>query len=275
MSAAAPPVFVLGVGAQKGGTTWLHRYIAQAPGTDTGRLKEYHVWDARYLPDCARFRVPLWQVPHPKAWLRWRMQRSDAAYFDYFARRLARPGVHLTADITPSYSGLPTEALARIAEGFAARGIAVRVVFLMRDPVQRCWSAIRMTRRQGKPQGGTAQDLSEEQALEAHAFGAYAGLRTRYDLTLARLEQVFAPEALHVGLYETLFQPDSLARLSGFLGLPPDPDFARHRFNVSDKTAPVSSDLQARIARHYADVYRDCARRFPGIEAHWPGFAHL
>ena len=42
--------FLLGVGCQKGGTAWLHRYLEGSPQCDPGFRKEYHVWDALDLP---------------------------------------------------------------------------------------------------------------------------------------------------------------------------------------------------------------------------------
>jgi hypothetical protein len=38
--------FILGVGAQKGGTTWLHRQLNKNKNIDLGFRKEYHIFDA-------------------------------------------------------------------------------------------------------------------------------------------------------------------------------------------------------------------------------------
>ena len=42
--------FLLGLGAQKAGTAWMHRYLESSPQCDPGFRKEYHVWDALDLP---------------------------------------------------------------------------------------------------------------------------------------------------------------------------------------------------------------------------------
>ena len=47
--------FILGVGCQKGGTTWLHQQLNKSKNTDMGFLKEYHVFDALYVPECQGF----------------------------------------------------------------------------------------------------------------------------------------------------------------------------------------------------------------------------
>ena len=45
-----PGVFLLGIGAQKAGTTWLHAQLNRRRDADFGFLKEYHVHDALTLP---------------------------------------------------------------------------------------------------------------------------------------------------------------------------------------------------------------------------------
>lgn len=38
-------IFILGIGAQKAGTTWLYQYIKNSPKANLGQLKEYHFWN--------------------------------------------------------------------------------------------------------------------------------------------------------------------------------------------------------------------------------------
>lgn len=47
-------VFLLGVGGQKCGTSWLHDMLARSDQVDMGFKKESHIFDARTLPECAR-----------------------------------------------------------------------------------------------------------------------------------------------------------------------------------------------------------------------------
>jgi hypothetical protein len=42
---ATMTTFALGLGCQKGGTSWLHDYLAASPQCDPGFRKEYHVFD--------------------------------------------------------------------------------------------------------------------------------------------------------------------------------------------------------------------------------------
>jgi len=45
------PRFVLGVGAQKAGTTWLQRYLAESPWCEPGFEREYTVFDCLDVPE--------------------------------------------------------------------------------------------------------------------------------------------------------------------------------------------------------------------------------
>jgi hypothetical protein len=50
----------------------------------------------------------------------------------------------VTGDITPDYAGLNRNILEAIREKFSREGVNVKALILMRDPVERCFSAVRM-----------------------------------------------------------------------------------------------------------------------------------
>ena len=198
-------MFALGLGCQKGGTSWLHDYLAASPACDPGFRKEYHVFDGLDLPSEAwmRRRVVARAGKAVEALERGVPANVDAlrqaafyadptTYFDYFTSLLARPGVSLTCDITPSYALLPATRLASIRDGFAERGVPTVPVFLLRDPVERIWSMVRMNqqRRPDDFPGPTSDWVRRLYAQDDHA------LRTRYDLTLTALDEAFGPGRL-------------------------------------------------------------------------------
>ncbi|MCX7888542.1 MAG: hypothetical protein N2422_02285 [Rhodobacteraceae bacterium] len=265
--------FVLGLGAQKAGTSWLHRYIATAPGTDTGPFKEYHVWDGMHIAECRGFRVGMHQRDRPETALRGRMQDDPAAYFDHFEGLLAQPGIRLTADITPSYAGLPAPVLAAIRAGFAGRGIAFRAVFLMRDPVERCISQFGMAERR-RQAAGRVRSLTHEETVAELTGPAYA-FRTRYDLTVAAIAAAIPDGEVHLDVHEVMFRPANVAALSRFLGLRPRPDFAARRIHAAPAPNDLPDAARREVARFYAGVYRWAAARLPWIEEVWPGFRWL
>ncbi len=270
-------VFILGAGAQKAGTTWLHQYLRQHKGFRGGPLKEYHVWDAVYLQgpyemttefpkqtlrqtlrNHARAALGL---PVPVL-LRHRMCHSPDAYFNYFQSLLQKPGTTHTGDFTPGYGALPKGAYENIRDSFAQRGIPVRVVFLMRDPVERIWSAVRMIKRNQKARIFDLS-LSDDEALQQYVATQHAKYRGNYHKTLENLQAVFDPQDIHVGIYETMFGAGEITRLSRFLGVEARPDFADVHVNVSAKKTGLQPETVAMIQREFAPVYDYCARHYP------------
>ncbi|GGX67876.1 hypothetical protein GCM10007385_41360 [Tateyamaria omphalii] len=278
-------VFLLGVGAQKAGTTWLYHYLRTAPGTFLDDTKEWHHWDALHLPEAKHFDLRERRADYiPEAldlfrratgrqrkhfFLSRDFQRNPERYFDYFAAQLDRSDVHLTGDLTPSYAGLPHHVLAQIRDGFAARGIAVKVIFLMRDPVSRCLSAARMYRRLGRNIEGYDARLPETMALDAFLTSPDAALRTRYDRTDRRLRSVFADDMLYVGLYETMFREEELRRLGDFCNVPFRPEFVKHRFNASVPSQGSAQELTGLDRTPFSMVYAYCRDAYPETRHVW------
>lgn len=279
---------MLGVGAQKAGTTWLHHQLNSLPFADFGMLKEYHVFDSLYVDEFkernekikARGDAQAGDDVEAKG-LKSKLQKTHASflentanYFAYFDELAdARAGITMTGDITPTYSALPEPAFAQIREGLEARGFRVKVVFLMRDPVERCWSMMRMKERLELRRFGhhNLQMNGQRRLLQLYRDDQMT-LRTRYDLTVPRIESVFAPEDIFIGFYETLFSPDSVARLCDTLGIRPfEADFGR-QVNVSEKTWPLDEAVRTKVARHYRSVYAFVENRYGRefVDAHWP-----
>ncbi len=274
------PTFYLGLGGQKCGSTWIQAYLARQSGSDFGRLGEYQVWEHTLGGVFARYKVaPPSTVERlrataktsigasePAQHLRWRLQSDPEAYFDYFAWLLERQGIVRTGDISPSYAALPSETLARIKQGFEQRGIAVKVLFSMRDPVDRIRSHMRM--EMAKDRLPSSEDNTEP--LRAFYASAEAEARTRYDRTITAIAQVFAPQDSHLCLFEELFTPKGIAALAQFAEVPVDADAGGQAVNARAKGSGLSKDLVAEIATHYRPVYEAVALRFPQIATLWP-----
>jgi hypothetical protein len=274
------PTFYLGLGGQKCGSTWIQAYLARQSGSDFGRLGEYQVWEHTLGGVFARYKVaPPSTVERlrataktsvgasePAQHLRWRLQSDPEAYFDYFAGLLDRQGIVRTGDISPSYAALPPKTLARIKQGFEQRGIAVKALFSMRDPVDRIRSHMRM--EMAKDRLPSSEDNTEP--LRAFYAGAEAEARTRYDRTMTAIAQVFAPQDSHLCLFEELFTPKGIAALAKFAEVPVDADAGGQAVNARAKGSGLSEDLVAEIATHYRPVYEAVALRFPQIGSLWP-----
>ena len=99
-------VFVLGVGAQKAGTSWFHHQLASRADTDFGFLKEYHIFDALFHSEYECFKPKKFAPWKWRTWKRNRFIKNPERYFNYFTERLKHKDILLTGDITPSYAYL-------------------------------------------------------------------------------------------------------------------------------------------------------------------------
>ena len=271
-------VFLLGLGAQKAGTTWLHEQLQRRADTDFGVLKEYHVHDARTMPELARFRRIEMSLSQPRSWIQprsWMRQlfiRQPDLYFDYFAWLLRRPrrkgcSVTLTGDITPSYAALSANTLQLIQSGFRQRSISVRPVFLMRDPIERLISSQRMKQRKlGK------RDAASEIAGLRKRVRKGPSLRSDYGRTLENLRHSFGIQKCYLGLYETLFQPETYAQLCTFLGLRYHEPAWDQRVNASESSTDIPDDLLAELGQSLAADVKAVRQLLPEVdlEQHWP-----
>lgn len=265
-------IFVLGVGAQKSGTSWLHAYLDSYSCANFGVLKEYHVWDAKYSPLCGEFCVSPNVLSEAakdglnfdnNQVLRYAMQQFNGTYEGYF-HALLDDNTRITGDITPSYACLNEQSLNLIRSKFSALGIKVKVVFLMRDPFERCWSAVRMYKKHIPPPAP-----SDEELLKSTYDSQQFQFRTDYPTTIAALENVFDTEDIYYGLYENLFTPPEIKRLSDFFSLEPNYSLSSTHINKSPKLQSCDPILADHIIAFYSEVYAYCYKRFPETQRLW------
>ncbi len=187
----------LGLGTQKGGTTTLHQLLLQHPTVFLPTAKEVHYFDLQPQE------TPDWYRQHFKQ---------------------AKPD-QCCGEITPFYlfhPGAPKRIQALLPN--------VKLVVLLRDPVERALSQIFHARRHGFENLTPAEAIAAESerlasgdlvSLQKHSYLA----RSRYLEQLDRYETLFPPTQLLVLQSEALFrQPQTIWNtLQCFLGLPTIP----------------------------------------------------
>lgn len=267
MTAFADKTLLVGVGAPKCGTSWLYGYLRDHPQIFMSPIKEMHVFNAWYRPDvCAawndRFAAKLEDLESKAAPLtpqqermltahraRVAMSGDLGAYIDYF-RAQARDEHRAFGESSPAYNLLREEGFAALR----AQHPRVRLIFLMRDPVERFWSALRM--RQKK------RDNFDARAEFVAAWSDAALVeRSRYDLTLEALDRAFPADEVWIGFYETLFRADTISKICAFAGVDAVPADFDNRPNLAPDV-DLSPERRA-IARALLDpVYAYCRARF-------------
>jgi hypothetical protein len=256
--------FVLGMGAQKTGSSWLHRYIKSYFKANLGFAKEYHIWDILYTGFNEKERVNRESITSYDSieCMRYGMQHIDGFYEAYFSSILNK-GFEITGDITPSYSTLSAADLRTVRERLLRITPDLKVIFVMRDPFERCWSAARMFERDDPEVTDSTQFLQE--SYHTPPFEA----RTRYEIICENIRSVFAPEEIYFGIYETMFEKAELTRLSQFLDIPVNTSLIKKRVNTTKKTRELPVDLKNRILDFYSSTYAYCNAHFPQTKHLW------
>lgn len=275
--------FLLGVGAQRCGTTWIHHYLSQHPSVFVTPYKELHVFDVMFAPEASgitrekrfdRLRLLVERILRDEpvdrgalaiALERYRLSLGTGAYLNYF-RSHVRPEHRVIGEITPSYSLIPATGWRFIRGFLLGEGFAPRVVFVMRDPVERLYSQLRLNQHMG-----TAQ-VRDAYASALETPGVV--LRTRYDLTLAALDAEFRADELLLLFYEELFRPHAVEQLCRFLDIEVRPADFSARLNIAPDIGAIDPAFRRAARERLAPVYDFCAGRFgrDRLRALWPSY---
>ena len=185
---------IVGIGAQKAGTSWLSEMLAQHPRIWTPPFKEVQFFNHRF-------------VPEHRQWLPWHFRRSKenlvrrhiatgtpmtpemAAYLseittgEMFTAKWYRsvfapapPGTR-PIDITPEYSTLPDEGVDFVADFLPQ----AQFIYIIRHPVDRAISQLKMNlRRKGRSPASLDDWMAEIEAPELMDRGDYAAYLPRW-----------------------------------------------------------------------------------------------
>ena len=261
--------FVLGVGAPKTGTTWLYSYLKESKHANLGCLKEYHVWDAKFIGLCDRYNEKLRRFWRRRfSFVRYLMQNYQG-FYEYYFKSLVSGSANITADITPAYCGLSVSNLSMLKAKLEQAGFDVKVVFLMRDPVDRCWSTTRMRIRTLTEKGEVVDGRGANQIFKGFFSSDIHEFRTRYENTVKNLNQVFSPSDIYYGVYEEMFEPCNIESLSRFLGIEFSPEHSGVIKNASPNDAILDEDLIEQCKSYYFDTYAFCNEEFPQTRTLW------
>ena len=261
------PVFVLGVGAPKAGTSWLHAQLHRQTYADFGFIKEYHIWDAKFNPLSTEFVANPFKGERSSNALRRLMQQDDHIYTQYF-KSLLSDTIWLTGDISPGYSTLDSEVYKRIRDLLESAGFSLKIIYLMRDPVQRIWSSLRMIQRNQASEGHVIEDSDLIQRFIAHTQSPVQRERTCYDQIVPRLLGSFDPSQVYFDFYEQLFQSQSIEKIGNFIGAKLADVDVEQKVNES-KSIALPAELQAQGRKIFSDVYDFCYQTFPETRELW------
>lgn len=280
------------IGGQRTGTTWLHHVLSSNDTVWMPPCKELHHFDAlcdeietfpyRYREHLtsrlkhyglATARMITRRKIQPDVHVRldwdWDLRyflkpgRSIDWYKSLFATRAAQGRV--TGEITPAYSLLPDDHVARIS----AELPDVRIIAVLRDPVSRAWSH-------------ALKDLPAEAAEDTDRMVGFLRSpgcveRSNWPAILERWRAHVPDDRLLVLDFDDVRRaPDAfLARVAAFLGtdleLPADETGGslRERGSSTYRAPAMSDAIRAGIADLYAPILHRSGEMFPEMATPW------
>lgn len=262
---------VIGIGAQKSGTTWLHGALSQHPGLFSPPMKEAHYFDHLFCPENRG-----WTPGHVAGAARSILARHDRAgrepsaammrwldrltgqelFTDDWYQSLFAPAPPGTRplDITPAYSGLPPKGVDHVASYLPK----AQFIYLIRDPVDRAISQLRMnlTRANRLP--------ADEAGWLRAANDKVLAARGDYASYVPRWQARFGPDRLLILPYGLIAADPAglMRRIEGFLGLPPHRYTGLDRRVFAARGAEVPDSLRDVLAERFAPQYAFLASHF-------------
>jgi hypothetical protein len=269
----------LGIGAQKAGTTWLHRNLALHPDVWLPPVKEIHFFDEVHIPAHKRWtatqrrdrgsvvlRNYLARTPEVERDLRHIALLEDfiegPASDNWYGRLfgIADPA-QISGEFTPEYSNLPEDGIRHVLR----LSPEVKLILSLRDPIERCWSHIRMD---AKRRGGL--DLP---ALERLSASENVLARSDYPTILANWKK-FVPgdRILAVFMDDIAAEPLLVLRqVCDFLGVAfPPKSFAKASLPVHrGEKAGMPPTVHAILKERLRPVYDALAELYPAVAMDW------
>lgn len=239
---ANPLVNFVIAGVQKGGTTALFDYLADYPDIALPEVKEQHFFD-----------------DEDRDWVR----PDYGAYHARFPDPADRP----CGEATPIYAYWPNS-----LERIAAYNPAMKLIMVLRDPVQRAWSHWRMEYARGVETQPFAWCIREgrQRLFDGVPWGHHREVsyveRGFYGEQMERLYGLFQREQVLVLTSDALRSApgEALGQVRALLGLPPVPPPASREVHVGRKM-DYPSVLTADDVGHLRRVYAADADRLAAL----------
>lgn len=261
---------LIGIGAQKAGTTWLAEYLRDhQPSVHLPLVKEVHFFDNYCMPNYGSFfeqqrldnfkartqGLALEDIKNNAAhaelhaqYRRFHAVTSPDAYLD-FLRHDAKEG-SILCDMTPDYALLDPSGF----EFMKSVHDNIKLVFLLRNPADRYWSSLRFNKTHNPD---FDVDGNFNVFLGRQDFVRFAN----YDRTVRVVHEVFGEDRLHLEFYENLFSDNTVKRFCNWLGVP----FVTGNYDLKSNAA-IQADMtverRRQVVTAYQQTYREIAARF-------------
>jgi hypothetical protein len=230
------PDFIV-IGAQKAGTTWLHHVLSSLPGVSVPAGKELHYFDRGFD---------------------WTVLR----YLRHFQ------GDGIQGEITPDYSALGSFTVRQIRRILPE----VKIILIVREPLERAWSAARM--ELGLEESREVSEVPESEMLMC-LRSARTIRRTDYASIVKTWLSVFPQDQFLLLDYESIsVAPKCLiGKIADFIGVEfTDVDESTLSQRVFEgNSSKIPDRVRLLVEPAYARLRRDANQTFErvGFRVHW------
>jgi hypothetical protein len=264
----------LGIGAQKAGTSWLHKNLQQHPEIWMPPRKELHYFDREITYPSPSFLASNsfqkrihGQEKHnqdfreklekelTKTWksnnkqnIEWYLNYFLGDYSDEWYHSLFENGVgKVSGEITPAYSFLSIKDIQHIHKLYPK----LKIILILRNPIDRAWSQFRFYIN--------LNILSQESSIEEikkFIDSKEQTLRGDYISIISNWSKVFPKEQLHICFYDEIQQNPQLFlnKIFNFLNIKPlllEEKILKQKVNISH-----FKDIPQEIQRHLNQKYK-------------------
>ena len=284
------PTFLFCVGATKAGTSWLYEHLSAHPECHFRTIKELHYFSLKTAEqfdgvlratdrEIAEMQAHLDAVEYERKaavarrladLIEWRAVLAHRAIDLPAYRAFLTEGAgdaRLVGDVTPAYGLMSEVALAGLTQVAAD----TRFVYLLRDPLARLWSHVRMIAQRTAPDRfERAAEAQMAAILDGDLSGEGKGIVARgdYAAILPKLARAVPAKSLLVLFQEELMTLPGIARLSAHLGLTPAPAALERRVHEGRSLA-LPEILRARALAWLRPQYEYVAAMFPALPEVW------
>lgn len=228
-----PPDFLC-IGAQKAGTTWLYNNLIGHPQVALPHFKELHYFDEIEAGIRRDIFSRLFDKHWKNGWWRdtfkysmyWALKEKDMVkvawllkYFfaprgmNWYASLFPSKAGTITGEFTPEYCLLNLKLIEEIRDRFPK----MKVIFLLRNPVERDWSNIKMWHKRVNG----VKDIKEVDREFLLRQAARQNELSSYAQTIDRWSRYVPNDQFFIGFYDDIVErPEELMqRISAFLGI--------------------------------------------------------
>ena len=229
----------LGIGAHKAGTSWLHVNLQAHPQLFLPRQKELHYFDSYFHSRTLRF----------------------------YSGQFESADTKIRGEITPAYSILSPKRVWFIRKIMPD----VRLIFIMRNPIDRSWSAALMDLL--TLQNRTFDQVPEDE-FYAHFKSQGARARNSYQAILDNWLSIFSKEQLHVTFFEEIIHRPRqlLEEVFEHIGVSCDVDWSTfpytNKFHQGDPT-PLPDHYRQVLEEQYRNEIAGLQARFGAALDGW------